>query len=123
MNHDAANIVAIVDDDDDVGDVLRGLLETMGYHVESYRSGPDFLTNAQLERVGCLVIDQNMPHMTGIDILRQLNERGILIPSLLITGTVDPHVADQASKLGVMSVLEKPMSHRELLRFVSFSVG
>jgi FixJ family two-component response regulator len=123
MDRDNAGVVAVIDDDNDVGDVLGGLLETMGYQVETYRSGTDFLSNAQMDRLACLIVDQNMPKMTGLDMIAQLTERGINIPALLITGVHDPDVERKAANLGVMTVLEKPMSHHELLRFISISVG
>ena len=123
MDRDNANIVAVIDDDDDVGDVLSGLLETMGYQVETYRSGMDFLSDAHLDRLACLVVDQNMPKMTGLEMIESLSERGISIPALLITGIYDAKVERKAASLGVMTVLEKPMSHHELLRFISLSVG
>jgi FixJ family two-component response regulator len=123
MDRDNAGVVAVIDDDNDVGDVLGGLLETMGYQVETYRSGTDFLSNAQMDRLACLIVDQNMPKMTGLDMIAQLTERGINIPALLITGVHDPEVERKAANLGVMTVLEKPMSHHELLRFISISVG
>jgi two-component system response regulator TtrR len=123
MDKDNASIVAVVDDDNDVGDVLGGLLETMGYQVETYRSGTDFLSQAQFERLACLVVDQNMPSMTGLQMIESLSERGVNIPALLITGIHDAEVERKAASLGVMTVLEKPMSHHELLRFVSVSVG
>jgi len=123
LDRNNAATVAIVDDDDDVGDVLRGLLESMGYQVETYRSGAQFLADASLDRLGCLIVDQNMPRMTGLDMLDRLASKGVTIPTLLITGTSDPDLARQADRLGVMTVLEKPMSHHELLRFISFSVG
>ena len=47
MDRDNASIVAVIDDDNDVGDVLGGLLETMGYQVETYRSGTNFLSEAR----------------------------------------------------------------------------
>lgn len=123
MERDTSSIVAVVDDDDDVGDVLGGLLETMGYQVETYRSGMDFLALARLDRLACLVVDQNMPRMTGLEMIERLSERGINIPALLITGVHDAEVERKAASLGVMTVLEKPMSHHELLRFISVSVG
>lgn len=123
MDRDNASIVAVIDDDNDVGDVLGGLLETMGYQVETYRSGMDFLSSAQFDRLACLVIDQNMPRMTGLEMVEQLSGKGINIPALLITGVHDPDVERKAASLGVMTVLEKPMSHHELLRFISISVG
>jgi FixJ family two-component response regulator len=123
MDKDNASIVAVIDDDNDVGDVLGGLLETMGYQVETYRSGMDFLSQAQFDRLACLVVDQNMPNMTGLQMIESLCERDINIPALLITGIHDAEVERKAAGLGVMTVLEKPMSHHELLRFVSVSVG
>jgi two-component system response regulator TtrR len=123
MNRDGASIVAVIDDDDDVGDVLGGLLETMGYQVETYRSGMDFLSEASFDRLACLVVDQNMPRMKGLEMIERLSERGVNIPALLITGIHDPEVERKAASLGVMTVLEKPMSHHEPLRFISVSVG
>jgi FixJ family two-component response regulator len=123
MDRDNASVVAVIDDDNDVGDVLGGLLETMGYQFETYRSGPDFLARAQMDQLACLIVDQNMPQMTGLDMIAQLSQRGINIPALLITGVHDPEVERRAVSLGVMTVLEKPMSHHELLRFISVSVG
>jgi hypothetical protein len=52
MDRDNAGTVAVIDDDNDVGDVLGGLLETMGYQVETFRSGMEFLSNAQFDRLG-----------------------------------------------------------------------
>jgi FixJ family two-component response regulator len=123
MDKDNAGIVAVIDDDNDVGDVLGGLLETMGYQVEVYRSGMDFLSEAQFDRLACLVVDQNMPKMTGLQLIESLSDRGVNIPALLITGDHDAEVERKAASLGMMTVLEKPMSHHELLRFVSVSVG
>lgn len=122
MDRENASIVAIIDDDNDVGDVLRGLLETMGYQVETYRSGMDFLSTAQLDLLACLVVDQNMPSMTGLEMIERLSDRGVSIPVLLITGAHDAEIERKAASLGVMTVLEKPMSHHELLRFISVSV-
>ncbi len=123
MEKDNSGVVAVVDDDDDVGDVLRGLLEAMGYQVETYRSGRDFLADAQVERLACVVVDQNMPRMTGLQMIEHLAERGVMIPALLITGMPDAEVERKAASLGVMTVLEKPVSHHQLLRFVSISAG
>jgi FixJ family two-component response regulator len=123
MEKDTIGTVAVIDDDDDVNDVLGTLLETMGYAVATYRSGSDFLAEARLDRLSCLIVDQNMPKMTGLDMIAHLSERGINIPALLITGDHDPEIERKAASLGVMTVLEKPMSHRELLRFISVSAG
>jgi FixJ family two-component response regulator len=123
MARENASTVAVIDDDNDVGEVLGGLLETMGYQVETYRSGKQFLSDAKYDRLACLVVDQNMPQMTGLQMIERLSKQGVSIPALLITGAHDPEVERKAAALGVMTVLEKPMSHHELLRFISVSVG
>ncbi|HUB11210.1 MAG TPA: response regulator [Acetobacteraceae bacterium] len=123
MDRDNASIVAIVDDDDEVRDVLRGLLESEGHNVETFKSGEDFLANTRLETIACLIVDQRMPGMSGVALISTLAQRGVTIPSLLITGAPDPEVARAAETLGAMTVLQKPLPSRELLRFVEFSVG
>ncbi|MDR3536841.1 MAG: response regulator [Acetobacteraceae bacterium] len=123
MDRETEAVIAIVDDDDDVGEVLRGLLEIVGYQVVTYKSGQAFLDDAQLADVACLVVDQNMPEMTGLELLKRLKAMGNATPSLLITGDRDDEVTRQALALGVMKVLEKPMATSELLSFISFSVG
>ena len=55
--------------------------------------------------------------------IERLSDRGVNIPALLITGVHDAEVERKAAALGVMTVLEKPMSHHELLRFISVTVG
>jgi FixJ family two-component response regulator len=123
MDRHSASIVAIVDDDNEVRDVLRVLLESAGHSVETYKSGPDFLTNARLDEIACLVIDQRMPEMSGVDVISTIARRGATIPALLITGAHDREIARAAETLGAMTVLEKPLPTQELLRFVAFSVG
>lgn len=123
MDRDNASIVAIVDDDDEVRDVLRVLLEDAGHSVETFKSGSDFLQNARLDEIACLVVDQRMPHMSGVALISSVVKQGATIPSLLITGAPDAEVARAAETLGAMTVLEKPLSPQELLRFVQFSVG
>jgi FixJ family two-component response regulator len=115
--------VAIVDDDSEVRDVLRVLLESAGHDVETFKSGGDFLENARLDEIACLVVDQRMPEMSGVALISAVASRGMTIPSLLITGAHDAEIAREAETLGAMTVLEKPLSSQELLRFVSFSVG
>ncbi len=123
MEQTNASTVAIIDDDADVGEVLGGLLETMGYQYEVYNSGMQFLADGRFDHLACLIVDQNMPRMTGLQMIERLAEQGVNIPALLITGVHDSVVERKAANLGVMTVLEKPMSHHELLRFISISMG
>ncbi len=115
-------MVAIVDDDGDVRDVLNALLETAGHTVKTYEVGRQLLEDPELGDVGCLVVDQRMPEMTGLSLLRELNSSGYSIPSLLITGLPDARVADQARELGALDVLTKPIDWEKLLKLVAYAV-
>lgn len=122
MSNGNTGVVAIIDDDGDVADVLGGLLEIVGYEVETYRSANQFIAGSDPDKLACIVVDQHMPDMTGLEMLTQLDNKGVSIPSLLITGASDEGIVRQATELGVMKVLQKPMSHHELLRFIEASM-
>ena len=117
-----SNTVAVIDDDEDVRDVLAALLELGGHDVETYPSGVQFLREAVLDHLACLVVDLNMPGMSGLELATELENRGVAIPTLLITGARSAAVRRQAAGSGVMTVMQKPMCHRQLLRFVASSV-
>jgi two-component system, LuxR family, response regulator FixJ len=123
MDRANASTVAIIDDDEDVRDVLGMLLETAGHSVQTYQSGIQFLADPGHAEVACLVIDQNMPKMTGLELLLEMERRGLSIPSLLITGSHDPRITEEADRLGAMIVMQKPVPTHELLQFVAFSAG
>jgi len=115
------NIVAIVDDDGDVRDVLDALLEQAGHSVRTYNSGQQFLDDTDINDVACLVVDQKMPGMTGLDLLRALDASGRTIPSLLITGAPDPVLTEKARALGAIDVLSKPIDFARLLQLVGYT--
>jgi two-component system response regulator FixJ len=116
------NLVAIVDDDGDVRDVLDALLETAGHAVRTYEHGQQLLDDPDLPDIACLVVDQKMPDMSGLELLRTLNAAGRSIPSLLITGLPDARIAQEARGLGAIDVLPKPIDWEKLLRLVAYSV-
>ncbi len=116
------NIVAIVDDDGDVREVLDALLEAVGHTVKTYADARQLLDDPDLGDVACLVVDQKMPEVSGLNLLRELNSTGRAIPSLLITGLPDAGIADEARELGVIEVLTKPIDWEKLLKLVAFAV-
>lgn len=116
------NIVAIVDDDGDVRDVLDALLEQAGHTVMTYRSGQHLLDDPALADVACLIVDQNMPGMSGLDLLAALERAGRSIPSLLITGVPDDDIAEEARAIGAIEVFAKPIDSTRLLQLVAYAV-
>ena len=115
--------VAVVDDDEDVRQILRVLLETAGHTVRPYSSGNSLLSDKDIDQLDCVIIDQKMPGLSGTDVLLEIERRGLALPSVLITGAVDAEVAAAAQRLGAMTVMVKPFSSDGLLSFVEAAVG
>jgi FixJ family two-component response regulator len=110
--------ISIVDDDDSVREALRGLLRSTGFAVQAFASARDFLDSAYLARTSCLIVDINMPIMTGFDLYRHLVSSGRNIPTILITATPDDAHRKQALSDGVICYLGKPCSEHDLLACV-----
>jgi two-component system, LuxR family, response regulator FixJ len=110
--------VAIVDDEEAVRDSLRFLLEIIGHPVETFASAAEFL-KADLRHIACLILDQHMPGMTGLELAERLHADRAGIPILLITGAPSPAIAARAAKLGINRVLEKPPTEEDLLDFIN----
>jgi two-component system response regulator FixJ len=112
-------IVAVVDDDEAVRESLRFLLETVGFRVETFGSAAQFLQSAACAGLACLLLDQHMPRVTGLDLLRELRRRGESVRVALMTGSPSPEIARHAAELGAAAVTEKPLADEALLRFVA----
>jgi two-component system, LuxR family, response regulator FixJ len=108
--------IAIVDDDYAVRDSLRVLLEVMGYLVEAFESAAAYL-NADRQNLACLILDHQMPHMTGLQLVEKLRADGAATPILLITGSPSPAIYARAAELGI-EVLDKAPGDEGLLDFV-----
>lgn len=106
--------IFVIDDDEMVRDSLKALLESRNFTVVDFDSGRQFLSAGHATGRACLVLDVHMPDMTGIELLRLLRSRGNAIPTILITGRTDLSVQMQAKELGVVALLDKPVSHAVL---------
>lgn len=116
----ATPLVYVVDDDADVRDSLRLLLESVGIEVDVYDSADAFLgrDDMGLNRARCLLLDVRMPGMGGIALLEHLRSRNALLPTIVITGHGDIPMAVRAMKLGAVDFVSKPYNHQVLLDLV-----
>ncbi len=112
-------VVVVVDDDEAVRESLRFLLDIAGYDAVTFASAQDYLDHLCCQPATCLVLDQHMPHTTGLELLATLRQRGTRLPTALITGSPSPDLVRQATALGAARVLEKPLADDALLRFVA----
>jgi len=115
MTVPAGSKVFIVDDDEAVRDSLQAMLESEGMDVEAYADGGEFLEVLDPEKIGCLLLDLNMPKVSGQDVLEDLARRGMEIPVIVITGVSDERLRSRALAAGAKTLLEKPLEHGQLL--------
>ncbi|TCT19535.1 response regulator transcription factor [Thiobaca trueperi] len=111
--------VFLVDDDQGMRDSLTLILELAGYRVRSFASASDFLDALAPEEQGCLLLDQHMPEMSGLDLQSLLLERGCLLPIIFLSAFGDVPTTVRAIQGGAIDFLEKPASTEVLLQRVA----
>jgi FixJ family two-component response regulator len=99
-----------------VRDSIRLLLEAAGHRAEVFASATEFL-NAEARRFDCLLVDHDMPRVTGLDLAARLRANRVAIPIMLATSTLSPAISEQAAGFQVR-VLEKPLVADRILAFV-----
>lgn len=113
MQNDIA--VFIVDDDPGVRDSLQYMVESVGHRVEAFENARAMIDRARRPVAGCLVADLRLPGMSGLDMVDQLTEMGVRLPTIVITGHGDVPAAVRAMKAGAIDFIEKPFSDQALL--------
>lgn len=113
------NLVSIVDDDEYVREALPDLLRSFGLEAVPFSSAGEFLASASLDRTGCLVLDVNMPGMTGPELQRELARRRRDIPIVFITANADEDLGPKLMGRGASAFLKKPFSEAVLIGAVN----
>jgi two-component system response regulator FixJ len=119
----STSLVHVIDDDQAVRESLEFLLRSAKIDARSYESATAFLAALPGLNAGCIVTDVRMPGMSGVDLLRQLKERGTAMPVIVMTGHGDVQLAVEAMKLGAVDFLEKPFDDDMLLASVKSALG
>jgi len=113
-------LVFIVDDDDLVRRGFSRLLDSAGYEVQSFASAREFLDRSHRDSgPACLVLDVQMPELTGLDLQEELRTDGAILPIVFVSGRGDIPMTVRAIKAGAMDFLTKPVSEEALLEAVA----
>lgn len=115
--------VFVVDDDAAVRRFLRGLIASVGLRVEDYASAAEFLADFETGTPGCLLLDIRMPGMSGLELQRELTDRSVRLPIIILTGHADVQVAVHAMKAGAIDFIEKPFNNEFLLNRIQTAVA
>ena len=108
-------IIFVVDDDERLRETIRSVLEDDGRTVEDFATAEAFLAAYRPGGDACVLIDANLPGMSGLELLQRLHSAGNRLPAIMITGDGDVPMAVQAMKAGASDFIEKPIGRDELL--------
>jgi FixJ family two-component response regulator len=112
---DADAIVYVVDDDPSIREAIRSLVSLVGLRVDTFGTAQEFLQHERPDLPGCLVLDVDLPGLSGLDLQSELAANGIELPIIFITGYGDIPMSVRAMKGGATEFLTKPFHDEDLL--------
>jgi FixJ family two-component response regulator len=115
-------VIAIVDDDPSVREGLSSLLRSAGLRVETFASAQEFLARRGSEAPSCLVLDLQLPGLSGLDLQKRMAEVELEIPIVFLTGHGNIPASVQAMKAGAVEFLTKPFDDQKLLNAIDEAV-
>jgi FixJ family two-component response regulator len=115
-------IVAIVDDDPSVQRGLQHLIRSAGWKATTFASAEEFLARSRTESPNCVLLDLQMPGLSGLDLQKRMAEVGLEIPIVFLTGHGDIPASVRAMKAGAVQFLTKPVDEQELLPAIEEAV-
>jgi FixJ family two-component response regulator len=111
-------IVFVVDDDVSVREALASLIRSADFSVQSFASAQEFLAFPRPDVPGCLVLDVELPEVTGLDLQEELAKSDVQIPIIFLTGHGDIPMSVRAIKAGALEFLTKPFDDQDLLQAI-----
>jgi CheY-like chemotaxis protein len=108
-------IIGVVDDDESVRMAVGSLLRSLGFKIEMFGSAEDLLGSAQLDDIACLIVDVQLPGLSGLDLQRQLLAGKREFPMIFISAHDDPVARRQALTAGALAFIRKPFSEKALI--------
>lgn len=111
----SAQLVHIVDDDQEILDSVSFLLRAQAIETTTHSSAMEFLQRLNELRPGCILLDISMPGMSGMELQEHLKASGCRMPVIIVTGHGDVSMAVRAMKHGAIDFLQKPFSKEDLL--------
>jgi DNA-binding NtrC family response regulator len=122
MNAKSA-LVFVVDDDPSVRESLKNLIRSAGLNAETFSSAQEFLASQRPKVSSCLVLDVQLPGLSGLDLQRELAKAGVQIPIIFITGYGDVPTSVRAMKAGAVEFLTKPVNEEDLLDAIQQAIA
>ena len=116
-------LIYVVDDDASVREALSSLIRSVGLRVEAFASAQEFLAHPQADAPSCLVLDVQLPGLSGLDLQQELAKADIQIPIVFLTGHGDIPTSVRAIKAGALEFLTKPFNDEDLLDAIQLGIA
>ena len=116
--NDTGALVYVVEDDVSAREGVAGLIRSTGLTVKTFASGEEFLAAPRSPIPSCLVLDVNLPGLSGLDLQQELAKSGLQVPIVFLTGHGDIPMTVRALKAGAANFLTKPFDDEELLNAI-----
>ena len=115
---ESSPVIAIVDDDPSVREGLQSLIRSVGWRAETFDSSQEFLARRGSEAPSCLVLDLQLPGLSGLELQKRMAEVALEIPIVFLTGHGNIPASVKAMKAGAIEFLTKPVDEEDLLRAI-----
>ena len=115
-------VIAIVDDDLSVREGLQSLIRSAGWRAKTFASAQEFLASPRTEVPSCLILDLQLPGLSGLDLQKRMAEAELDIPIVFLTGHGNIPASVQAMKAGAVEFLTKPFDEQELLQAIQEAI-
>jgi len=112
-------VAYVVDDDEAICTLWRWLMESNAIPVQTFPTAAEFIGAYRRDDPGCLVLDLNLPGMSGLELQDYLKGQGIEIPIVFVTGHADVPTAVSALKGGAVDYIQKPFGYREVVAIMT----
>jgi FixJ family two-component response regulator len=111
--------IFLVDDDASVLKALKRLIKSAGFNVKAYSSAHDFLNCGYEKQAGLLILDVQMPEMSGIEVQQKVFDSGSKMPIIFITAHENEEIKNAAIQAGAVAFLQKPFEENAILSAIS----
>jgi FixJ family two-component response regulator len=119
----ASPVVAVVEDDQSMRRSLERLLSVHGFLVASFLSAETFLAWDHDDQPACLLLDIQLPGMSGLQLLSHMTASGVSVPTIFITAVEDDGIEAAAKRLGCVAYLHKPFPSDLLVSAIKRAIG
>lgn len=116
------NLISVVDDDESIRRTTTLLIESFGFRSVAYDSAESFLRSGQIRNTSCLIVDVQMPGMSGLQLQSHLNAAGCGVPIIFISAYESKGFRERGMQAGAAAFLGKPFSDEQLLQTIRSAI-